>query len=387
VKVSVDVGGKRTVGWIYAGKYLERMDAAAPSDADDNQVSVPPPGQPQEVSSLRQSLRDTEDLGKRREAATKLKEMGQAAADAAGDLVKALATTTTVEFPLPTLGDPGRKLVGARPAMLGVCCEALLSIGGSAREAIVHGLGQGDAWTRYGCAWVAGRLGDKSLVPLLEKIAAGEGDDKVKKEISLSLALLGAHELALRVSAGITDLDVRRACLCSLLPLLIAVDKDLARRTCLELGRDTQHAKLRVVAAQAAGMLDDRESLQMLIRLSGRPSGVPGACVDWEACRSLGIRRAAEAKAALAARALDESTNDGTEVQAAWALARLGDDRGVAVLRRMAASSSFAKGQAEAALANIEKGEALTGSLSPPNPEKFERRFEGIGNGLFVAIE
>jgi HEAT repeat protein len=365
----------------------DRKKAAGRTGSEPSSATGKSSSGNESVDQLIQVLSDKADTARQRQAASKLKELGPVAAPAVPTLIRSLSVTQTIEFPYPVLGDPTAKIAALRPVLLGPCCEALVSVGAPSRDPIAAGLSDKDVWVRYGCAWVAGRLGDKSLVPVLQERASTEEDDRVKTQVAESLALLASYKSALNTAGAIQDLNTRRVAYRTLLALLVTVDKDSAKKVCLDLGGESQPAQLQDIAAEIASMFDDAETAKMLIRLTKHPAGVPGAVVDWHACRSLGIRREQAAKTALADLALKNSTNDGTRVQAAWALARIGDDRGKEVLRKVAASTSFAKSQAEEAIANLEKNKAIGSPPTPPDPKGFEPRFEHIGNGLHTMVE
>lgn len=333
------------------------------------------------VAELIRALKEG-DTETRKKAITQLGRVPSPNEQVVASLVDAMGVVEEFE-----MGSGNFTMAGKKPSLLGSCCEALLNIGSSGRDHIVAGFGHENKWVRYGCAWVAGRIKDKSIASTLVQAAKKEKDDDVKREVVFSLALLGDYESALDVCKSINSVNTAATAYRQLLTLLAQTQKNIAAKVCIELGDESKPAELRDVAADVAGLLTDSDTLRMLIRLSKSPSNVPGAVVDWHACRSLGLRRAEEAKQQLADLALDESTKDGTRVQAAWALARLNDNRGIEVLRAVANSSSFAKSQAKEAIANIENGEPIPGLPEVPSTDRFEGRFENVGGGLMVFIE
>ena len=180
------------------------------------------------------------------------------------------------------------------------------------------------------------------------------------------------------------NIPMKREGFRALLNLMAKIDPDKASRWCADLGKDSQPKELRQVASEVSGKLTDAASADLLLKLLKDSN----AMVRLEAARSLGIRKAESAAATLAKLATDTSENAGVRVQAAWALARLGNDKGTEVLQQIAdRGPDFAQSQARSSLDAIAAGRSTNTRQAQSDPNRFEVRYLDVGDGCFVRVE
>jgi hypothetical protein len=290
--------------------------------------------------------------------------------------------------PAPILPDPSadlKKAVGLRPALLGACSEALLTIGQPAYQSVVHGLQNENRWVRYGCTWYLGRLGNKDAVrPLCGILEKKTEDMNVIIEVAESLRLLGDPGVTPSVERTLQTLQMGHAGFYALLELLARTDPPMAAKWCNELSKSTQPAELRQVAAQVSGLLADRVTADVLLSLLADSD----AGVRIQAARAIGRRKETQAEARLLSLAKNAAENGGVRVHAAWALARLGHDDGTKILQKLASDGpDFAKVQAKSSLEALDAGKPDNVPEGHDDPKKFARRFLDLGGGLYVSVE
>jgi HEAT repeat protein len=309
-------------------------------------------------------------------------------------IVDAMASTANEVEPdaggggLPSWQDPMgdlRKAMGARPVLLGACCDGLLGIGAPAFKDVVNGLGHENRWVRLGCAWVLGRMGNKDAVIALSSRLDDKTEDKnVRGEAASSLKLLNDPRCVPYAERALQSVAMDRGGFYSMTTLIAKYDESIASKWVCELGKPTQPKDLRQVSAEVAGMLKDRATGDLLLILLKDKEGM----VRLEAARSAGIRSEKAAESILSGLATSTSENGGVRTQAALALARLGVPAGIQVLEQIATSGpDFAKGQAKDSLDALKAGKIAKTKEAPAAALKFEGAFVDIGGGSYCRIE
>jgi len=278
-----------------------------------------------------------------------------------------------------------REPFGQRPALLGACCEALLSIGQPAYPPAVRGLQHWNRWVRYGCAWVLGRLGNKEAVlPLCAILEKKSENVNVVCQVAESLELLGEPRSAAYAERALRTMPMTPSGFYALAKLLAKIDPAASSRWCHILGKKTQPRRLREVAARVSGMLADSATAILLQNLLTDEHGTARA----EAARSLGKRQVKAAEALLLSLATKASENAGVRVHAAWALARVGNDTGKKVLEEIATKGpGFAKSQAKESLDALAAGRSENLPTQHRDPKKFGMRFLDLGGGSFASVD
>jgi hypothetical protein len=309
-------------------------------------------------------------------------------------IIDAMASTADEVEPDPTGGgipgmqDPGgkmRRALGGRPVLLGASSDALLKISTPAFKQVLRGLDHQNRWVRMGCAWVLGRMANKdAVIPLSALLDKKTEDSNVRGEAASSLKLLGDPRCAPYADRALQSVPMKGGEILQMTTLLAQTDEDLAAKWVRELGKVTAPGELRAVAAQVAGMLKDQPTGDALLTLLKDQD----SSVRLEAARSAGIRMEKQAEPVLLPLATTASENGGVRVQAAWALARLGNPAGKQVLQQlMTDGPDFARGQAKESLEALQAGKKTNIQERVVSLTKFEPGFVDLGGGLYGRIE
>ena len=325
----------------------------------------------------------TGNIKSRRAAAADLAKLGPKAAPAVAALIESLKVSQQEVEPDPSgaVGSGMAGVVARSPVLMGACCEALLSVGSPARDQLLEGLGNSNQWTRCGCAWVLGRLGDKSAVPPLMRLLNKKERRFVIVQVAESLSLLGDPQAVPAAIKALEDIPLGGGGFRALLKFLAEVDPPAASKWCVALSGSGEPDELRSLAAEIAGKLKDEASLKVLLQALNDPK------TTYQACLSLGERDVKEAVPELA-RVAEDNSNPNIRIEAAWAIGRMGDPRGAAILRDLAASGpeKHVRSKAQESLETLEAGQTSNRRKGTADPHKFGPRFVNL-DGTYVRID
>jgi hypothetical protein len=324
------------------------------------------------------------DLEKRRAAGAKL-----AAAEAEDKVIEALILALGATQDNPGGGGDVPPLpIGAAPqglgdkhVMLTPCCESLLALGSKATPNLIAALQNSSRWVRYGAAWVLGRSKDAErrnevLAALRGALGRQDEDCNVLEQAVKSLGICHDAQAVPVVDHWISTGKNTGRTIWRCLDFLAAEDPAVAARHCVNFARGEQPERLQEIALSVAGKLNDEATLDLLLKALEMKNLVTAAC------GALRERRPPNAVSALlrANAAPDADTN--SKVETAWALAVLGNDKGVEMLHEMTAPTADKKTSGLATYA-LERFENAKPKLEVPH-DKFVMGFVDLGGGLMV---